>query len=222
MRIVAVVPALDAAATVGDVIDRLRSAVPGITVIGVNDGSTDATGAIMRRHCERVIEFPTNQGKGRALREGFSAALATGAEAVLTIDSDGQHDPAFAPRLLDALAAADVAIGTRARSGTAMPLHRRLSNALSSAAISMVAGRRLPDTQSGYRAMRRVVVETVDARGDRYEYETDFIIGAARQGCRIVSVPVPTIYGGESHFREGRDTLLVIGTILRNHLRRAS
>ena len=222
MRVVAVVPALNAAATVSDVIVGLRAAVRSITIVGVNDGSTDATPALMRDHCDRVLDFAANRGKGSALRAGLAAALELGAEAVLTIDSDGQHDPAVAPRLIDALAGADVVVGTRTRSGTAMPIHRRLSNALSSAAISVVAGRRLPDTQSGYRAMRRVVVETVNARGDRYEYETDFIIQAARQGYRIASVPVPTIYGGASHFREGRDAWLVIATIWRNHRQRAS
>ncbi|HEX2717071.1 MAG TPA: glycosyltransferase family 2 protein [Gemmatimonadaceae bacterium] len=221
-RAVAVVPALDAAATLGGVIDGLRTAVPGILVVGIDDGSRDATGAVIRAHCDRAIAFSRNQGKGSALRAGIAEALALGADSILTIDSDGQHDPAYAPRLLAALEHADVVVGTRRRSGTSMPVHRRLSNALSSAAISIVAGRRLPDTQSGFRAIRRRVAETVAARGDRYDFETDFIIRAARQGYRINSVSVPTIYGGGSHFREGRDTLLVIATIWRNHRRRAT
>lgn len=215
-------PALDAAATLGGVIDGLRTAVPGILVVGIDDGSRDATGAVIRAHCDRAIAFSRNQGKGSALRAGIAEALALGADSILTIDSDGQHDPAYAPRLLAALEHADVVVGTRRRSGTSMPVHRRLSNALSSAAISIVAGRRLPDTQSGFRAIRRRVAETVAARGDRYDFETDFIIRAARQGYRISSVSVPTIYGGGSHFREGRDTLLVIATIWRNHRRRAT
>ncbi len=222
MRVVAIVPALNAAATVSKVVVGLRVAVPGIIVVGVNDGSTDDTAEVMRARCDRVLDFATNRGKGHALREGIAAALELGADAVLTIDSDGQHEPAFAPRLLAALVGADVVVGTRTRAGTVMPIHRRLSNALSSAAISLVVGRPLPDTQSGYRAMRRVVAETVDARGERYEYETDFIIRAARKGYRIASVPVPTIYGGTSHFREGRDAWLVIATIWRNHRQRAT
>ena len=222
MRAVAVVPALDAASTLAGVVDGLRAAVPGMLVVGVDDGSRDGTHALMHARCDRTIVFPENRGKGSALRAGIDEALALGADAILTIDSDGQHDPRYAPRLLAALQEADVVLGARRRSRTTMPLHRRLSNAFSSAAVSLVAGRRLPDTQSGFRAIRRRVVETVRARGDRYEFETDFIIRAARQGYRISSVTVPTIYGGTSHFREGRDTLLVIATILRNHRRRSA
>lgn len=222
MRIAAVVPGYNAAGTLEDVVSGLRRAIPHIAVVGVNDGSSDETGPRMRAACDRVLEFPRNRGKGSALRGGLALALQLAADVVITIDSDGQHDPACAPRLVDALAGADIVVGARARIGTSMPAHRRLSNALSSAAISLVSGRRLPDAQSGYRAMRRVVAETVDARGERYEYETDFIIRAARQGYRIASVPVPTIYGGSSHFREGRDALLVIATIWRHRRQRAS
>jgi hypothetical protein len=108
-----------------------------------------------------------------------------------------------------------------------MPLPRRLSNALSSAAISTIAGRRIADSQSGYRAIRRSVIEAIRAVGDRYEYETDFIIRAARAGFRIASVPVPTIYvaraqGGRSHFRGCRDTARVVATILRHRTRLAT
>jgi len=94
-----------------------------------------------------------------------------------------------------------------------MPVHRRLSNALSSAAISRCAGCALPDTQSGYRAMSAAVLRRVHPAGDRYEFETDFLIRAARAGFRIECVPVPTIYGAPSHFREIRDAMRVIQTI---------
>jgi glycosyltransferase involved in cell wall biosynthesis len=213
---VCVVPALNAEATLPRVLDGLRVALPETIIVGVDDGSSDRTGSIMRAACERAIRFPMNLGKGTALRAGFEAALALGAEQVLTIDADGQHDPASAPQLVAALAAADVAVGSRRRIGSGMPLHRRMSNALSSVAISVVARCPLPDTQSGFRAIRRLVLETVQASGDRYEFETDFIIRAARQGYRISSVEVPTIYGPSSHFRHYRDSLRVIGTIWRH------
>jgi glycosyltransferase involved in cell wall biosynthesis len=176
---------------------------------------------MLRARCDRTESFATNRGKGAALRAGFRHAVEAGASRILAIDADGQHDPACAPGLVAALDSADIAVGTRARVGTTMPLHRRMSNALSSAAISRVTGRTLPDTQSGYRAIRREVIETVQAVGDRYEFETDFIIRAARAGFRIVAVPIPTIYvdraaGGRSHFRSCRDAARVIATILRH------
>lgn len=217
-----VIPALNAASSLPDVLRGLRSALPGALIVGVDDGSSDETDAIMRSACEMVVRLPTNCGKGAALRAGFSAALTLGTDNLLTIDADGQHDPAFAPELIRALSQSDVAVGSRQRTGSGMPLHRRLSNALSSAAISSVAGCPLPDTQSGFRAMRRAVVETVKATGDRYEFETDFIIRAARLGFRISSVPVPTIYGPSSHFREWGDSFRVVATIWRHRQRAIS
>ena len=226
-EIVCVIPAYNAESTVGAVIAGLRASLPNAAIVGVDDGSTDDTGRALRAGCDRSESFVGNRGKGAALRAGFRHAREMGATKVLAIDADGQHDPACAPTLLAALGVSDIAVGTRSRSGSAMPLHRRLSNALSSAAISAVAGSALPDTQCGYRAIRRQVVDAINAVGDRYEFETDFIIRAARAGFRIVAVPVPTIYlpraeGGRSHFRECRDTARVVATIIRHRLRTVS
>lgn len=210
-----VIPAFDAARTLGAVIRGVRVAVPHAVTIVVNDGSRDTTGAEAERWADHVVALPRNRGKGAALRAGFATALALGAGSILTVDADGQHDPVCAPRLLAALSDADVVIGTRERRGSTMPLHRRLSNAVSAVAIGVCMGRRLADSQSGYRAMRATVLTTVAAVGDRYEYETDFLIQAARLGLRIACVAVPTIYGAPSHFRELRDAARVMRTICR-------
>ena len=225
--VVCVIPALNAAPTLRGVIDELRAALPSASIVGIDDGSTDATASIMRECCDASESFEVNRGKGAALRAGFIHAAALGATCVVTIDADAQHDPHCAPSLVAALQHADVVVGCRARMGSGMPLRRRVSNALSSAAISAVAGRTLPDTQCGYRAIRREVLDAVHAVGDRYEFETDFIIRAARLGFRIGAVPIPTIYvprdaGGRSHFRECRDAARVVATIVRHRLRPAS
>lgn len=211
-----VIPALDAEHTVGSIARAVRELVPHAVLVGVDDGSTDRTRAVLAIECDHVIGFDSNRGKGAALRAGFEVASSLGAAAVLTIDADGQHDPAFAPDLLRALDSADIVVGTRQRPRTGMPLHRRVSNALSSAVISRCAGCSLPDAQCGYRAIRRAVLDAVHAEGERYEFETDFLIRAARTGFRIAGVPIPTIYGAPSHFREIRDATRVVGTIWRH------
>lgn len=226
-RVVCVIPAFNAELSLPAVIDGLRSALPDAAIVGIDDGSIDGTASVLAARCDRSESFARNRGKGAALRAAFVHAAALGATRVVTIDADGQHDPSCAPRLLAALDVADVVVGARTRIGSAMPLRRRLSNALSSAAISAVAGRTLPDTQCGYRAIRREVLDAVFAVGERYEYETDFIIRAARQGFRIHAVAVPTIYrapreGGGSHFRECRDSARVIATIVRHRFRSVS
>jgi glycosyltransferase involved in cell wall biosynthesis len=213
--IACVIPAYEAALTVGAVVEGVRAAVPAIRVIVVDDGSTDDTRALALAAADRVIGFDRNRGKGAALRAGFEAALADGATAVLTLDADGQHEAGCAPTLVDALARADVAVGVRRRLGTTMPWPRRLTNTLSSLAVGVCAGRPMADVQSGYRAVRASVLRSIVPTGDRYEYETDFLIQAARAGCAIAWVPVPTVYGGDSHFRGVRDTARVVGTICR-------
>ncbi len=205
-----VIPALDAADTVGAVVLALREALaavrherpeqdggPAPIVIVVDDGSRDATAAIA------------------AACAGLALALTEGAERVLTIDADGQHDPSYAPALLAALECADLAVGSRARRGTAMPWPRRVSNALSARLVSACAGRAVPDSQSGFRALRADTLRRLRPAGDGYEFETDMLIRAGRAGLRIACVPIPTIYGAPSHFRPVRDTARIARTIAR-------
>lgn len=213
--VVCVIPALDAEVTLGDVAARLRAVVPRATIVAVDDGSADATHSVARATCDVVLRFPVNRGKGAALRAGISEALARGAAAVLTLDADGQHPPEAAPALLAALGSADMAIGARERAASKMPLGRRMTNALASAAVGAIVGGPIADSQSGYRAIRRRVLESVLAHGDRYEYETDFLIRTGRAGYRIRAVPVATIYGAPSHFQTFRDSALVVRTIWR-------
>ncbi len=217
-NIVVLIPALDADRTLEAVVRAVRSALPAAMVLVVDDGSADATRRIARETADVILAFDSNRGKGAALREGAKHALSTGADVLVTLDADGQHDPAAAPRLVEALDGADIAIGTRARSGTAMPVRRRITNALASAAVGAIAGARVADSQSGFRAMRRRVLEEICPLGNRYEYETDLLLRAARAGFRITAVPVTTVYeaGASSHFRGVSDTLRVVRTIWRH------
>ncbi len=213
-----IVPAYDAAATLADVVAGLRRSVPRARVIVVDDGSRDATRRVAEGGADVVIGFDHNRGKGAALRAGFRAALDGGCSAVTVLDADGQHDPSCVPALVAALTDADIAIGARARGGSAMPWRRRVTNRLSSAAVSWCVGQRIADSQSGFRAFRAEVLVRVAfgrAAGDRYEYETAVLMRAARAGYRIASVPVPTVYpaGAVSHFRPVWDTARVMRTI---------
>lgn len=211
--VVVVMPAFMAAKTLSPVVRGLRKFLPNVFIIGIDDGSSDGTGALLRSVCDKTIEFTANRGKGEALRAGFAAALERRCDAVLTIDSDGQHDPAFAPSILAALERAHIAIGTRDLTGEQVPRHRQAANFLSSAATRLVSGGAVRDSQSGFRAIRREVLVEVHAVGDRYEFETDFIIRAAHAGFTLTNVPISTIYGPQSYFREFRDAARVIGVL---------
>lgn len=216
----AVIPAKDAASTVGDVVRGIRAEAPGVDVIVVDDGSSDATGERAREAGARVVRHEVNRGKGAALQTGFDAALEAGADAVVALDADGQHDPAFAPRLLAALEGADVVVGSRNADRTGMPWIRKATNDVTSWWVSRLAGQRIEDSQSGYRAIQARVLRAVRPESRGFDYESEFLVSAARAGFRIGATPIPTLYNAPgSHIRPFRDTIRFIRFVLRHLFR---
>jgi glycosyltransferase involved in cell wall biosynthesis len=215
-----VIPAFRAAAALPGVLERLTQVLGGSnpTILVVDDGSDDDTSALAACHGAVALRHPANRGKGRALATGLAAAAAGGADVIVTMDADGQHPPEAIPLLVEPVRAgrADLVVGSRTRDG-AMPAGRRVTNWLSSALVSRAVGFRIPDSQSGFRAMRRDVAAAVHPRGGRYEYETEFLLLAAATGYRVSAVAVPTVYdGAPSHFRYGADTLAIASVFLRH------
>lgn len=201
MTIVALIPGYNEGPRIAEVVRGAASRLP---VLVVDDGSRDDTVAQARSSGATVIELRPNQGKGAALRAGFRRALADGAEAVLTLDADGQHDPAEIPAFLVAWAGdpqPDLVIGRR--NFRAMPPIRRLSNVLGGRAFSWAVGRPIPDNQSGYRLVSRRIMEATLASDEHgFEFEVEVITICIRLGGTIAWVPIRTIYAGEpSHIR---------------------
>jgi glycosyltransferase involved in cell wall biosynthesis len=199
--IVALIPGYNEGPRIAEVV---RSAGAHLPVLVVDDGSSDDTAAQARSAGATVIEQRPNQGKGAALRAGFRRAIADGADAVLTLDADGQHDPAEIPLFLAAWAIEprpDLVIGRR--NFRAMPPIRRLSNVLGGRALSWAVGRSIPDNQSGYRLVdRRIMEATLDSDEHGFEFEVEMITSCIRLGGTIAWVPIRTIYAGEpSHIR---------------------
>ena len=209
LRVAIVIPAYQAAATVASVVTKARAVAP---VYLVDDGSTDGTGDVGRGTGATLLTHTANRGKGAALATGIAAALAAGAEVMVTLDADGQHPPTEIPRLLTPIVdgRADLVLGARERSA-AMPLGRRFTNWISARLATRIAGQGVADAQTGFRAFTRSVAERVRPAEDRYEYETAFLLGACDAGFRVTCVAIPTIYAGaESHFRPWADTWRVV------------
>lgn len=205
-RIFALVPAHDEAARIAGVVKGTRRHVS--VVLVVDDGSADDTAALAEAGGARVIRQSPNQGKGAALRAGFAAALAAGAEAVITLDGDGQHDPAELPSFLGAYArrtiageASELIVGQRRFSR--MPLVRRLANGLGTVVLSAALGRWIADNQSGYRLIgRRLMAAMLESDEDGFAFEVEMIAVCLREGWPIDWVPVRTIYADErSHIQ---------------------
>ena len=191
---------------IGDVVRRTRAVVPDVLVI--DDGSPDATADRASEAGARVERVLPNRGKGHALQRGFAVALREGFDAVVQLDADGQHAPEDLPALIRAADGADVVLGTRRRAGTGMPWLRRQVNASCSALVSLLTGSRIRDVHSGYRLIRRRVLQEVRCRTATFDFEIEFLLRAARQGFRIRHAPVRTLYGEEeSHIDRGKDTL---------------
>ena len=206
--IVALVPAHNESGRIERVVAGATQHLP---VLVVDDGSSDDTMARAEAAGARVIRQSPNRGKGAALRAGFAAALADGADSVITLDGDGQHDPAEIPTFLAELVrrtaageATELIVGKRDFSR--MPPVRRLANWLGTAALSGALGRWIDDNQSGYRLIgRRLMAATLDSQEHGFGFEVEMIAVCIREGWPIGWVPIRTIYGDErSHIRPMR------------------
>lgn len=212
-RVLAVIPAHDEAPRIAAVVRRAAAHLP---VLVVDDGSSDDTARVAREAGADVLEQRPNAGKGAALRAGFRRALEAGFEGVVTLDGDGQHDPAEIPAFLAAFAP-DIAVDGAGSAGGAappdlvvgrrdfahMPPARRLANTIGGRTFSWAVGTHVPDNQSGYRLIgRRLMEASLGSVEQGFEFEVEMLAACIARGWPVAWVPIRTIYtGGPSHIR---------------------
>ena len=196
----ALIPAYQEGPRIGAVVAAAALHLP---VLVVDDGSTDDTATRAEAAGATVLRQVPNQGKGAALRTGFRHALELGFDAVITLDADGQHDPAELPRFLAAREAGHAELIIGQRNFRAMPRVRRLSNTVGGLVFSAAVGRRVPDNQSGYRLIgRRLMTALLDSREDGFAFEVEMIARCIAMELPIAWLPIRTIYAGEpSHIQ---------------------
>lgn len=218
-RVAALVPAYNAAASIGAVVASTRSVLAPVLV--VDDGSSDDTAARAAGAGAEVVRHPVNQGKGAALVTGLGHLERQGFGRVLTLDADGQHLPDQIPVLLAASDAAPAAIvvGVRRKEGFEIRRIARFGNWFADRFMRWVAGQPVPDTQSGFRVYPVAATLALGARGTRYDFETEILLRAARAGVPVLGVPVavyyPPVAERVSHYRPWADTLRIIRSVLR-------
>lgn len=194
-RVLLLVPALNEERTVAGIVASSRRL--GYDVCVVDDGSVDATAGCAAAAGANVLRLPVNLGVGGALRCGFRWALQHGYDIVVQVDADGQHDPAQVAPLLDALDAtgADMVVGSRfveGSGGYAIGALRRVAIRALAARVRRVAGVHVRDASSGFRAIRRPLLDLfaasypVEYLGDTVEA----LIDAARAGAKIAEHPI--------------------------------
>ena len=208
-RVIALIPAYNEVARVGEVVTQARPQVDEVIVI--DDGSDDGTAAAAEKAGAKVLRHEQNRGKGGAIATALDYLGRSDAEFAILLDADGQHDPAEIEKFVETAGReqADIVVGTRMGDTGAMPVVRRLTNEFTSWVTSRLAGQRIPDSQCGYRLLRRNVLEDLRLSTARFETETEMLIQAARAGHRIISIPIRTIYesGHTSHIHPVRDTI---------------
>ena len=193
-RCIALIPAYNEAARVGEVVAVARRHVDNVVV--VDDGSTDETVAAAERGGATVLRHPQNRGKGAAIATALDYFERSDAELAVLLDADGQHDPSEIDKFVNAADTerADVVVGTRMGDVRRMPRVRLWTNQFTSWVTSKLAGQRIPDSQCGFRLLRRTVLKDLRPSTARFETETEMLIQAGRAGHKIVSVPIRTIY----------------------------
>jgi glycosyltransferase involved in cell wall biosynthesis len=210
-----VIPALNEAATIRDVVSR--ALVQSDTVIVVDDGSHDGTARVLDGLPAVILRNQYTCGKAASLRRGIAYALGEGVAAVMTLDGDGQHAPEDIPRLIAAYRRNPgmIIIGARLHDTLKIPRSRYLANRFANFWIAWAAGYPLNDSQSGFRLYPAQVLESLhvvhnQSRG--FVFESEILIDAARSGVRSVSVTIPAVYRTDarpSHFRPVLDILLI-------------
>jgi glycosyltransferase involved in cell wall biosynthesis len=211
-----IVPAYCEQGRIGAVVRGIRRYCERVLV--VDDGSTDATGSEAERSGAEVVRHATNRGKGVALESGFAYARSEGVECVVTMDADGQHDPADLPRFIECYArtGAPVIIGSRMHAADSMPFVRRMTNRFMSWLLSRRMKQKVPDTQSGYRLYSCDVLEGITVGAERFAAESEILLTLAAKGVRMASVPIRVIYRDErSKISPFRDTLRFFGMLAR-------
>ena len=211
--ILALIPAYNEGRHVSQVIRLTQQHLP---VLVVDDGSKDDTAARAEEAGAQVLRQIPNQGKGAALIAGYRRALELGADAVVMLDADMQHDPAEIPLFLNAYRQhkADLVIGER--NFRYMPQPRRTTNTLGTWMFSWAIGQHIPDNQSGYRLLsRRMMEATLESTETNFEFEVEMIVICLKRGFKLAWVPIRTIYGDEkSHIRPVRHAYHFIRMIL--------
>ncbi len=193
-RVCVIVPAYNEERSVATVVSGVRAALPKARVVVVDDGSSDRTAARASAAGAAVVRLPVNLGIGGAVQAGFQYALRHGFRMAMQVDGDGQHDPAEAVRLVEAVVTgrADLALGSRwlGRGDYVAPPSRRFGMRILAALVRWRTGRPFTDTTSGFRALGPSALELF-ARSYPADFpEVESIVLASRAGLRVEEVPV--------------------------------
>lgn len=217
MRIWVIIPAYNEAARLEFILQELKKRH--LSVLVVDDGSTDQTYTAAKKWADVVIQSPRNFGKGASLRKAISYLLEDEAfDYIITMDADGQHSAGDLENFLkEADFGACFVLGNRMASPKGMPRLRIITNVFMSWIISRIVHQKIPDSQCGFRMIKRDVLQKIVIKTKKFEIESEILIKAARLGFAIKSIPIQSIYfpNPQSKIRPFADTWRFIKFIFR-------
>lgn len=196
---IAAMPAYNEAHAIAEVIKGCKKYVDKVVV--VDDGSTDSTVDIAESLGAYVIRHETNKGYGAALKNCFETARQLGADAMVIIDSDGQHDPSEIPKLLEPLKDGfDLVIGSRFVNGNGknVPIYRKFGMKVLDIATYIAGGLNVTDSQSGYRAYGRRAIESINLNGTDMSAGSEILIQAKDHKLKFTEVEIHCRYDIEN------------------------
>ena len=219
MKTCVLIPSYNEESTIGQIVEKIKKL--DLDVIVIDDGSTDDTERIASENGAIVMRHAKNLGKGASLKEGFSFILrSTNFDSVVIMDGDGQHNPQDIQKFLKHAEefGDDIIVGNRMKHVKNMPLIRLATNKFMSFLLSSICKQHIPDTQCGFRLIRRKVLEYIDLTTNKFDLESELLIKASKEKFSVTSVPVETIYRDEmSRINPFKDTIRFIALIMRTY-----
>ncbi|AKB43104.1 glycosyltransferase family 2 protein [Methanosarcina vacuolata] len=195
-NVTVILPAYNEEISIGSVVLLARYYAD--SVIVVDDGSSDRTAEIAKKAGAEVIVHEANKGKGAALKTGFAAADDLGADIIVTMDSDGQHNPAEIPKLVDPIikGEADMVNGSRYLNGLDKntPSYRRVGQTILDGATKLNSGLQITDSQSGFRAFSASTKNVFRFKAQGMAIESEMLADAGKSGLRIAEVEIGVRY----------------------------
>lgn len=206
-----VIPARNEADTIAQVLGKVREFVERVVV--VDDGSEDDTFLQAQKAGAMVLRHGVNLGKGAALKTGCEYALSHGASSIITMDADGQHDPAEIPLFLEALQRHDIVFGAR-QIPQSMPFIFRWGNKFMSSTLKVLYQLNIEDSQCGYRAFTAASYPKIRWEALNYYVETEMVIRTGKHQLKHAQVPIKTIYADSYKGTTVLDGVLIVGKMV--------
>ncbi len=221
MRTIIAIPAFNEAQVIGSVIQKVQYIFPEADLLVIDDGSSDDTQNVARRSGATVIRHRINRGLGGAIGTALAWAQRQQADALVTIDADGQHDPQDIVTALKPVleGQADIVIGSRMMGVKyAMPIDRRVINRVANFITSIMFGVTTTDSQSGFRVFGKKAIEGIQIKTNRMEVSSEIFAEISRLHLRLSEVPIKVIYTDYSR-QKGQTNMNALAVLFRLFLR---